>query len=241
MSIDSSPPPDSSAAHPAGSAATTWAREPVHTGTAAPLLRDHIDTDALIASRDITTPGRHGLGARLLAVWRFHPATGEPVPDFVLNRAPWNRATVLLAGRNFGCGSSREMAVWALQEFGFRAVAAPSFGEIFRANALRNGLAPLEVAQADLEQMAMHAQAGHRLVIDLPNLRIRVSTEPASGSQPVSWPCLLDPAAHHALLTSQDPIEQALLHHAALQAHEAHDRIRRPWVWQFPFLEPPTR
>ena len=114
-------------------------------GIVAPLLRPNIDTDLIIPSREITSPGREGYGEKLFAPWRYLGPERRENPDFVLNREPFRRAPILVAGENFGCGSSREMAVWALRQFGIRAVIAPSFGAIFRANCLRNGVLPVEL------------------------------------------------------------------------------------------------
>ncbi len=101
-------------------------------GIAAPLLRENIDTDVIIPSRDITSPSRDGLGPRAFAPWRYLAGSHEEDPEFVLNRAPWRHAPILISGANFGCGSSREMAVWALAQYGIRCIVAPSFGAIFR-------------------------------------------------------------------------------------------------------------
>ncbi|NLH98679.1 MAG: 3-isopropylmalate dehydratase small subunit, partial [Chthonomonadales bacterium] len=110
-----------------------------HTGLAAPLDRANVDTDQIVPKQFLKRIGRTGFGEVLFYDWRYMP-DGTPNPDFVLNRPAYAGASILVAGRNFGCGSSREHAPWAIREFGFRAIIAPSFADIFRNNCLRNGL-----------------------------------------------------------------------------------------------------
>jgi len=131
------------------------------TGIVAPLLRDNVDTDTIIPSREMRSTGRTGLADGLFAPWRYGEGR-EPDPGFVLNQARYARAPILAAGANFGCGSSREHAVWALAEWGIRAVIAESFAPIFEANALRNGLLPVA-----LPREAIAALAGTQATIDL--------------------------------------------------------------------------
>ena len=124
---------------------------------AAPLMRANIDTDAIIPSREMTTVGKAGLGKRLFANWRYVDGPVESRAEraeFVLNRVPYRNARILLAGENFGCGSSREGAVWALYDFGIRVVIAPSFGTIFSANCIRNGLLPVALDAAIVDRIA---------------------------------------------------------------------------------------
>jgi len=128
------------------------------TSTAVFLPHDDIDTDQIIPARFLTTTERSGLGKYLFNDWRYDK-TGLPRADFPLNAAVARDARILVAGRNFGCGSSREHAPWALLDFGFRAVVAPSFGDIFRENALKNGLLPVALARADHE-MVVYRLAG---------------------------------------------------------------------------------
>ena len=150
-----------------------------HCGVAAPIMRGNVDTDAIIPSREMKQVSKLGLGEGLFAGWRYREQGGrEPNPEFVLNQAPYQGATILLSGPNFGCGSSREHAVWALVEFGIRAIIAPGFGSIFANNCVRNGLLPLE-----LDDEAVHRIAGwvsvdpalHRVTIDLPAQQIRAA------------------------------------------------------------------
>jgi 3-isopropylmalate/(R)-2-methylmalate dehydratase small subunit len=194
-------------------------------GIAAPLKRDNIDTDVIIPSRDITSPSREGFGAKLFAPWRFTSPGGPENPDFVLNREPWRDARILIAGRNFGCGSSREMAVWALVQFGISCVIAPSFGAIFRNNCVRNALLPVELPQAAVDTLAAAAEAGPLvLTVDLEACEVR-------GPNGPSYNFTLDAADREMLLTGMDAIDRTWQQRAAIEAFEARDRLKRPWVW----------
>jgi 3-isopropylmalate/(R)-2-methylmalate dehydratase small subunit len=194
-------------------------------GIAAPLLRDNIDTDVIIPSREITSPGREGYGPKLFAPWRYTAPGGPEDPAFVLNRAPWRQARLLIAGRNFGCGSSREMAVWALVQFGIGAVVAPSFGAIFRDNAIRNGLLPVALPHDVVAALAAAAETVPlHLVADVRALQLRT---PDGTSHPFP----LDDDAQERLLTGLDAIDRTWQQRAAIEAFEAEDRVRRPWMW----------
>ena len=125
------------------------------TGPAAPLLLDNIDTDAIIPSRETKSVSRAGYGEKLFANWRYEPGTRTEKPDFVLNQPPYRGAVVLLAGHNFGCGSSREAAAWSLVQFGIRCVVASSFGAIFRTNSIRNGLLPVALDATDVRTLVI--------------------------------------------------------------------------------------
>jgi 3-isopropylmalate/(R)-2-methylmalate dehydratase small subunit len=187
----------------------------VHEGQAAALLRDNIDTDAIIPSREMKSPGRTGLAAGLFANWRYRdPASREPDPDFVLNRQPG--ASILLAGANFGCGSSREHAVWALAEWGIRAIVAPSFGAIFFDNCVRNGLLPVVLPR---EAVAQLAGQGGLLRVDL--LACTVQGHPFS----------LPDDAREQLLSGLDALDRTLKLMPIIEAFEQADRLRRPWAY----------
>ena len=139
-----------------------------HVGLAAPLNRLNVDTDQIIPKQFLKRIERTGFGQFLFYDWRFHD-NGDPNPDFVLNDARYQEASILVAGANFGCGSSREHAPWALQQYGFKAVIAPSFADIFRNNCYKNGLLPIALPDdvtADLMEQ-INAQEGYRLMIDL--------------------------------------------------------------------------
>ena len=139
-----------------------------HVGLAAPLNRLNVDTDQIIPKQFLKRIERTGFGQFLFYDWRFHD-NGDPNPDFVLNDSRYQEASILVAGANFGCGSSREHAPWALQQYGFKAVIAPSFADIFRNNCYKNGLLPIALPDdvtADLTEQ-IEAQEGYRLMIDL--------------------------------------------------------------------------
>ncbi len=195
-------------------------------GVAAPLPRENVDTDVIIPSRDITSPGREGLGARAFAPWRFDAAGAERA-DFVLNRAPWRGAPVLLAGANFGCGSSREMAVWALQQIGLRCVVAPSFGAIFRDNCVKNGLLPLTLP-ADAVHALMAAACDERAPLVL-QVDLQAQTVGAPGRPALRFE--FDAQEREMLLAGADAVALTLRHAEAIAAFQAADRQRRPWAW----------
>lgn len=209
-------------------------------GVAAPLMRDHIDTDVIIPSREITSPSREGFGPKLFAPWRYRHPDGAEDPDFILNREPWRQARILITGRNFGCGSSREMAVWALLQFGIGCVIAPSFGAIFRNNCIRNSLLPIELPIEQVEELARQAQAGElRLHVDLQAQRIVRESQhlEATEQSPIPFdeqspiPFEFDPDDREMLLTGRDAIDRAWDHRAAIEAFERQDRLNRPWAW----------
>ena len=149
------------------------------TGKIVPLAARDVDTDQIIPARFLKTIDKQGLGANLFSDWRYLPS-GEPNPDFILNQPPWRGAPILLAGPNFGCGSSREGAVWALNALGIRVVIAPSFGGIFRNNCYQNGTLPLVLPARTIEAFAEIARA---IVEDLaPTRRYRRELEIVQGS-----------------------------------------------------------
>lgn len=182
------------------------------TSVAVPLLRDNIDTDAIIPSREMRSTGRTGLADGLFAPWRYLDVDARlPDPAFPLNDPRACGAQILLGGANFGCGSSREHAVWALAEWGVRAVIAPSFAPIFKANALRNGLLPVELP-------AEH-WAWQPVTIDL-------AAQTANGIR-----FAIDPEPKTMLLEGLDVIALTLKSKPEIDAWEAADRVARPWVY----------
>jgi 3-isopropylmalate/(R)-2-methylmalate dehydratase small subunit len=197
-------------------------------GIAAALLRDNVDTDTIIPSRDITSPAREGFGAKAFSPWRYLAPGGPENPEFVLNRAPWREATILIAGRNFGCGSSREMAVWALAQFGIRAIVAASFGAIFRQNCIRNGLVPVELAHAAVVALAAQAERAEAPLCLRVDVEAGVVIEPDGRRHAFA----LDAADREMMLTGLDAIDRTWQQRAAIEAFEAVDRQRRPWIWE---------
>ena len=200
----------------------------VLTAVAAPLLRANVDTDAIIPSREMKSVSKTGLAAGLFAGWRYVGiGSREPDPSFVLNRPEYAGAGILLSGENFGCGSSREHAVWALLEFGIRAVIAPSFAPIFRGNCVRNGLLPVPLesrAIARLAEVIEQDPQDRRLTVDL--VRQRVS---APGG--VGFRFDIEPEARESLLEGLDAIELTLRQRPTIEAFLERDRIRRPWIY----------
>jgi 3-isopropylmalate/(R)-2-methylmalate dehydratase small subunit len=188
------------------------------TAPAAAVLRDNIDTDIIIPSREMKTVGKTGLAAGLFANWRYlDPVARVPDPGFALNRRP--DARVLLAGANFGCGSSREHAAWALAEWGIRAVIAPSFNPIFFGNAVRNGIVPVRLPAADVAELA---EAGP-VTVDLEAMRV------AAGDADFAFS--LDEEARTMLLEGLDAIDQTLTWREDIEAWRAVDRLERPWAY----------
>jgi len=198
-----------------------------HSGIAAPLLRINIDTDAIIPSREMKRVSREGLGEGLFANWRYRDvAAREEDRDFVLNREPFRHATILLAGDNFGCGSSREHAVWALKDFGFRAVIAPGFGSIFYGNCVRNGILPVRLAEPDIEAIALHvdAEPSQQVSIDLPAQTV---TDAAGADYPFD----IGAGDKEMLLEGLDPIAKTRKLDEEILAFRERDRAERPWIY----------
>ena len=189
------------------------------TSPGVPLLRDNIDTDTIIPSREMKTTGRTGLAEGLFAPWRYTDAAARVRdPEFALNLSDAIGTRLLLAGSNFGCGSSREHAVWALAEFGIEAIIAPSFAPIFKGNCLRNGLLPVE-----LPEDVVHSLAWQMVRIDLP-----AQTVSAGG---VSWQFTIDPEAKLMLTEGLDAIDLTLKQGSAILEWLATDRQARPWAY----------
>ncbi|MFZ5816492.1 MAG: 3-isopropylmalate dehydratase small subunit [Bacillota bacterium] len=193
------------------------------TGLAVPLDRANVDTDQIIPKQFLKRIERTGFGQFLFFDWRFL-ADGSPNPDFVLNWPQYQGATVLIAGRNFGSGSSREHAPWALSDYGFRAVIAPSFADIFYNNCFQNGLLPVVLPEeAVFELLNRAAQPGYRLTVDLERCVVE-------DEQGFSAPFQVDPFRRHRLLNGLDEIGLTLQHEAAITAYEATRPRRMPAV-----------
>jgi 3-isopropylmalate/(R)-2-methylmalate dehydratase small subunit len=198
------------------------------TGRAAPLLRDDVDTDAIIPSREMTGVTKDGFAAGLFAGWRYRTIGGRDADDtFVLNRPEYAGASVLLAGANFGCGSSREHAVWALAEYGFRAIVAPSFAPIFEGNCVRNGIVPVRLPAEAVRRLAETVTvdpAVRPVTVDLEALRV---TAPPGFEAPFP----LEAEAQESLIHGLDPIALTERHAAAIARFRARDRVVRPWIY----------
>jgi 3-isopropylmalate/(R)-2-methylmalate dehydratase small subunit len=196
------------------------------TGPAAPLLRPNIDTDVIIRVERLVGTTKAEMGAHAFEVWRRRQ-DGSEDPGFVLNQAPYRAAPILLAGPNFGCGSSREGAVWALAGAGIRAVVAPSFSDIFANNALQNGLLPVVLPETAVAALAAEMDAGPgnaRVTVDL----VRSVVVSPSGAE---HPFVIDPSRREALLAGLDDIGLTLRQGGEIAAWQARDRAARPWVW----------
>ena len=194
------------------------------TGVAAPLRMINVDTDRIIPKQFLKTIRRTGLGAHLFNDLRYTP-DGAEIAGFVLNREPWRRARILIAGDNFGCGSSREHAPWALLDFGIRCVIAPSFADIFYNNCFKNGILPVSLPEAAVASLLDRAEAGDnaRVTVDLEN-----ETVVAPDGERIAFE--IDPFRRRCLLEGLDDIGLTLRKEAAIDAFEAARRARRHWL-----------
>jgi 3-isopropylmalate/(R)-2-methylmalate dehydratase small subunit len=196
------------------------------TGIAAPMLRINIDTDQIIPALFLGGTDAKGYGAHLFNGWRFL-ADGTPNPDFILNREPYTKAQVLLADRNFGCGSSRERAPKALREFGFRAVIAPSFGGIFFNHCYRNGIVPVELPIEDVRAIAAEVEAAGGNAQVSVDLEKQLVTSPSGVAYSFAAPETL----RQMLLQGVDEISLTLARIDEIEAFRARDMRRRPWAY----------
>ena len=189
------------------------------TARAAPILTDNIDTDTIIPSREMRSTGRDGLADGMFAPWRYSDVDArKPNPDFALNQPQFSAAQIIAGGANFGCGSSREHAVWALAEYGIKAIIAPSFAPIFHGNCIRNFLLPVTLPRDVVE-----AVAGEDITIDL-----AAQTVACNGSM---HPFTIDPEAKQMLAEGLDAIDLTMTQNPAIETWTAADRSRRPWVY----------
>ena len=195
------------------------------TGVAAPLPLANVDTDQIIPARWLKTIKRTGLGVGLFEAMRYRP-DGSEDPAFVLNREPWRGAQILIAGPNFGCGSSREHAPWALLDHGIRCVIAPSFADIFHNNCLKNGILPIVLPQEEVDLLLKEAEAAPdpTFTVDLQAQEIRRPT----GNAPI--PFNVDPANRDKLLQGLDEIGETLRKAASIDGYEAGVRQQFPWL-----------
>lgn len=187
-----------------------------HTGVAAPLRRANIDTDQIVPKQFLKRTGREGFGEVLFFDWRYLP-NGDPDPAFVLNEPAYRGATVLVAGSNFGCGSSREHAPWALAQYGFRAIVAPSFADIFRGNCLKNGLLPVELPEPIVAAILDRAEerSGYRLTVDLERQKV-------IDDRGIDEPFDIDAFRRGCLLRGMDDVALSEQHVEIVAQYEAH-------------------
>jgi 3-isopropylmalate/(R)-2-methylmalate dehydratase small subunit len=192
-------------------------------GVAAFLPRENIDTGAIAPSRYLRSPDED-LGKALFGDWRYHE-DGSPRDDFILNGLPFTQSSFLVAGDNFGCGSSREAAVWALAQFGIRAVISSSFGDLFLENAFKNGLLPVALPAERLSALVkvLMAQPEAVVTVDLRSQQIEAGGE--------RWAFDVNPFRRTALLEGLDEIGATLAYVDDIRAHQAADLQRRPWIY----------
>ncbi|MEX0730894.1 MAG: 3-isopropylmalate dehydratase small subunit [Aquisalimonadaceae bacterium] len=206
-----------------------------HAGLAAPLDRVNVDTDAIIPKQFLKSIKRTGFGPNLFDEWRYldHGEPGQdnsqrPLNrDFVLNQERYQGASILLARRNFGCGSSREHAPWALDDFGFRVIIAPSYADIFYNNCFKNGLLPIVLSEEIVEKLFAEEKArpGYRLSVDLP-----AQTVTTPGGEVI--PFEVDAFRKHMLVEGLDEIGLTLQHADAIRAYEEQQRRQAPWLFR---------
>lgn len=205
----------------------------LHTGLVAPMDRANVDTDAIIPKQFLKSIARSGFGPNLFDAWRYldpgepgqDPASRRPNPDFVLNQPRYRGASVLVARQNFGCGSSREHAPWALQQYGFRAILAPSYADIFFNNCFKNGLLPIVLSDAQMDRLFDETLAfpGYQLTVDLPR---QVVVKPDGSELPFE----VEPFRKYCLEGGFDDIGLTLRHQDKIRAFEAERLARMPWL-----------
>ena len=205
----------------------------VHQGLVAPMDRANVDTDAIIPKQFLKSIARSGFGPNLFDEWRYldkgepgqDPAVRKPNPDFVLNQPRYAGASVLLCRQNFGCGSSREHAPWALEQYGFRALIAPSYADIFFNNCFKNGLLPIVLPEAVVSRLFDEVAAfpGYRLTVDLPR---QVVVKPDGEEIPFE----VQAFRKYCLVNGFDDIGLTLRHADKIRAFEAERLARMPWL-----------
>jgi 3-isopropylmalate/(R)-2-methylmalate dehydratase small subunit len=205
----------------------------LHTGLVAPMDRENVDTDAIIPKQFLKSIQRTGFGPNLFDAWRYldpgepgqDPASRTPNPDFVLNQPRYAGASVLVARRNFGCGSSREHAPWALDQYGFRAIIAPSYADIFFTNCFKSGLLPIVLPESVVSQLFDEVAAfpGYRLTIDLPR---QVVAKPDGAEIPFD----VQPFRKYCLVNGFDDIGLTLRHADKIRGFEAERIAKMPWL-----------
>ncbi|MBS0447894.1 MAG: 3-isopropylmalate dehydratase small subunit [Proteobacteria bacterium] len=205
----------------------------IHKGLVAPMDRENVDTDAIIPKQFLKSIKKSGFGPNLFDAWRYldpgepgqDPASRRPNPDFVLNQARYRGASILLARKNFGCGSSREHAPWALDQYGFRALIAPSYADIFFNNCFKNGLLPIVLPERQVAALfdEIYAFVGYELTIDLERQVVIKPDGQTLGFE-------IDAFRKHCLLGGYDDIGLTLRHADKIRAFESERLLRQPWL-----------
>ena len=205
----------------------------IHKGLVAPLDRENVDTDAIIPKQFLKSIKKSGFGPNLFDEWRYldhgepgqDPATRKPNPDFVLNQPRYKGASILLSRKNFGCGSSREHAPWALDQFGFRAIITPSYADIFFNNSFKNGLLPIVLQELVIDRLfdEVNAFVGYQLTVDLER---QVVVKPDGAELAFE----VEPFRKFCLLNGFDDIGLTLRHADKIRAFEAERLLTKPWL-----------
>ncbi len=202
-------------------------------GLVAPMDRENVDTDAIIPKQFLKSIRKTGFGQNLFDEWRYldtgypgqDPTSRQPNPDFVLNQSRYQGASILLARKNFGCGSSREHAPWALDQYGFRAIIAPSYADIFFNNSFKNGLLPIVLSESQVSRLFDEVTAfpGYTLTVDLEQqLVLKPDGE--------AWPFEVQAFRKYCLLNGFDDIGLTLRHADKIRAFEAERLAKKPWL-----------
>ena len=205
-----------------------------HTGIVAPLDRPNVDTDAIIPKQFLKSIKRSGFGPNAFDDWRYLDEGGPDIdnnsrrinPDFILNQAPYDKASILLTRENFGCGSSREHAVWALDDFGFRVVLASSFADIFFNNSFKNGLLPIILEEKIIDELfnRVAANSGFELSIDLETQTVSDESEKISSFE-------IDAFRKHCMINGLDDIALTLQHADEIKKYEDNRKQTAPWLF----------
>ena len=205
----------------------------VHRGLVAPLDRDNVDTDAIMPKQFLKSIARTGFGENLFDAWRYldhgepgmDPKVRRPNPDFVLNQPRYRGASILIAGKNFGCGSSREHAPWGLSQYGFRTLIAPSFADIFYNNCFKSGLLPIVLPEAEVARLLHDAAitSGYALTIDLER---QIVIDPQDRASPFE----VQPFRKFCLLNGLDDIGLTMRHADEIRAFETKRLAAQPWL-----------
>ena len=205
----------------------------IHKGRVAPMDRENVDTDAIIPKQFLKSIKKSGFGQNLFDQWRYldagfpgqDPASRKPNPDFVLNQPRYKGASVLLARKNFGCGSSREHAPWAIDQYGFRVLIAPSYADIFFNNCFKNGLLPIQLPEHEVAKLfdEVFAFVGYELTVDLER---QVVSKPDGTELPFD----VEPFRKYCLLGGFDDIGLTLRHADKIRSFEAERLLQKPWL-----------
>jgi 3-isopropylmalate/(R)-2-methylmalate dehydratase small subunit len=204
-----------------------------HRGLVVPLARDNVDTDAIMPKQFLKSIARTGFGDNLFDGWRYldhgepgmDPASRRPNPDFILNQPRYRGASILVSGKNFGCGSSREHAPWALAQYGFRAIIAESYADIFYNNCFKNGLLPIVLPEAEVARLSHDAALGNGFTLTI-DLERQLVIDPHEHASPFD----VEPFRKYCLVNGFDDIGLTLRHAELIRGFEAAHLSKRPWL-----------